>query len=135
MGILDIIGEFFATEELPELDCKHDWELIHPNENSVKYYTLRVCNRTVKDGAPVISFRQYDDLGKSDAWMERPSIQYRPLCQKVCLNCGECVDEVVDYKERRKEEMKQQLIAAEARARRFKQRQELAHKLWEECKK
>ena len=133
MGILDIIGEFFATEELPELECKHDWEQINGNQNSAEYYTLRTCNLSVKDGRTVIDKKEYDDEHYFSGWMESRALKYRPLEQKVCLKCGECVDEITDYVERRKEERRKAELAMEARAKRIKQRQTLALKLWKEC--
>lgn len=95
--------------------CKHDWEIV-----SICQWLIRTYEQQYS-----IPFGYYDDPDKPIGWriLERPRIVGASAIRKVCLNCGECIDEIAEASD-----------CIHAQWDEEDQRKELAEKLWDECK-
>lgn len=94
--MMKLLKKFFKEADPVSSKCKHDWEIVRTSD---MYYFNPVVKCYGKKG-------RAESLSPHSHWLLSTNREY--AIQKVCMRCGECVDEEKKFKEAYEE---QQVIA------------------------
>jgi hypothetical protein len=121
---------FFKKEK----KCKHDFEYVGDSES-----TSLIIKKICENNKWVFHRNRRGWIGRHHIHIKNFNLvinePHQWLRNKVCLKCGDCINEIKDYYDMIEEDIKERVKEREKKEKDRKARQKLALKIWENCEK